>query len=108
MATETNDGSSNATQRRQGIYWLLTIPKEDWTPVLPDRWAYVKGQLERGETTAYEHWQVLAIAKRKQSLRQVKSVFGSRVHAELSRSAAADSYVWKEATRVENSQVFSN
>jgi len=89
---------------RQARYWLLTIPGEEWQPSLPESCAYIKGQREVGPETGYVHWQVLCIFKNKIRLRGVKSVFGPRVHAEPTRSAAADEYVWKEATRVAGSQ----
>lgn len=88
------------TTRRQGRYWLLTIDRFRWIPELPDACSFVKGQPEIGHETYYQHWQILAVFKRKASLRQVKEAFGgNHVHAELSRSSAADDYVWKEETR---------
>lgn len=83
----------------QGVYWLLTIPQEQYTPYLPDACAYVKGQLEQGGETGYLHWQLLVVFKRSVRLRAVRSTFGA-VHGELSRSTAADEYVWKEDTAV--------
>lgn len=38
------------------------------------------------------------------SRRVVKSIFSNEAHCELSRSEAADAYVWKEETRVPESQ----
>lgn len=85
-------------------YWLLTIPGEEWDPILPESCSYIKGQKEVGEETGYVHWQVLCIFRRKTRLGGVKSVFGQSCHAEPSRSAAADGYVWKEQTRVDGTQ----
>lgn len=90
--------------RRQGIFYLLTIPHHDFTPFLPNGCQYIIGQLERGEGTGYLHWQILVAFSRKQSLAGVKSVFGASTHAELSRSDAACKYVQKEDTRVEGTQ----
>lgn len=89
----------------QGRYWLLTIPKNDWTQPqqLPGELQYLRGQQEVG-AEGYEHWQLLAAFKRSVRLTQVKRVFGRTCHAELSRSAAASEYVWKENTRVPGSQ----
>lgn len=44
----------------QARYWLLTIPKDDWQQPeqLHTSIQYLRGQLERGATTDYEHWQV--------------------------------------------------
>lgn len=94
-------GSSGAVaQRRQGRYWIGTIPRANWVPCLPEGLAYVRGQLEQGET-GYEHWQVLFIAKKKISRRSLLA-FGlpSQGHYELTRSSAAEDYVWKEDTRI--------
>lgn len=97
--------SSNESSRRQGRYWLLTIPANLWTPCLPDGVAYCKGQKEKGTQTSYEHWQVLCVTEKKQSINGIKSIFGiPQLHAELSRSDAADAYVWKEETRIEDTQ----
>jgi len=61
--------------------------------------AYVKGQLEKGSNTEYLHWQLLVVFSDQVRRGHVLSLFGP-VHAEPSRSAAADEYVWKEDTRV--------
>lgn len=89
----------------QHRYWLLTIPAADWEPTeLPQGCIYAKGQKEIGANTNYEHWQVLAIFKRGVRLAAVKRAFGQRCHAEPSRSVAAETYVWKQDTRVEGTQ----
>lgn len=86
----------------QARYWLLTIPHNQFVPYLPDGIAYVKGQLEEGES-GYLHWQLIATFTTKVRLAAVTRIFGP-VHAEPSRSDAADAYVWKEDTRVEGTQ----
>lgn len=88
----------------QARYWLLTIPHAHYLPYLPPSVAYVRGQLEQGENTDYLHWQILVVFKRKLRLRGVKDIFGPECHAEPSRSSAANDYVWKEDTRVANTQ----
>lgn len=50
------------------------------------------------------HWQILVIFTRKLRLGGVKSIFGRTCHAEPSRSKAADDYVWKDDTRIANTQ----
>ena len=85
-------------------YWLLTIPHADFTPFLPGSLVYIRGQLERGEQTGYLHWQLLAVFPSQQRLAAVKRIFGPTVHAEPSRSDAADAYVWKPDTRVDGTQ----
>lgn len=87
----------------QARYWLLTIPHANFVPYLPPDVAYIKGQLERGDNTDYLHWQVLVVFKSKKRLRAVRDLFGD-VHAEPTKSNAANDYVWKEATRVDGTQ----
>lgn len=89
------------SNRRQGRYWIGTIPCNLWEPLLPPGCSWLKGQRERGEETGYEHWQVFVATTSKQSLRGIKRIFGfDGAHWELTRSSAAESYVWKEATRI--------
>lgn len=88
----------------QARYWLLTIPAHAFVPYLPPDVAYIRGQLESGTENGYLHWQVLVILKRKLRLAGLKAIFGTTVHAEPSRSSAADDYVWKEDTRVAGTQ----
>jgi len=89
--------------RRQGIFWLLTIPQHEFIPYTPPNVQYIIGQLEEGETTGYRHWQILVAFKTKQSLNGVRATFGN-VHAELSRSSAATAYCQKEETRIIGTQ----
>lgn len=84
----------------QGLYWILTIPHADFLPYQPPTVAYIAGQLERGAESGYLHWQILVAFKNKVRLAAVKKLFGQSVHAELSRSAAARDYVWKDETAV--------
>jgi len=88
--------------RRQGIYWLLTIPFHDFTPYLPPTVCWIRGQLELSET-GYLHWQICLALVKKGSLAAIRAVFGT-CHAEISRSSAATEYVWKELTRVAGTQ----
>lgn len=92
-----------APTRRQGVYWLGTIPEASWQPVLPPGVSYVRGQLE-SPPAGYRHWQILIIFTRKVSLRGLKELFPAGAHYELSLSSAANAYVWKEDTRVPDSQ----
>lgn len=94
--------------RRQGVFWILTIPHPnqqvyEWLQqsVLPPGVVYMSGQLERGESTGYLHFQLCVALSRKGSLSTVKRVFGDSCHAELTRSNAALAYCSKEDTRVE-------
>lgn len=88
----------------QGRYWLLTIPHADFLPYLPEPVQYIRGQLELGGETGYLHWQVLVSFKTKCRLAFVKKLFGDSCHAEPSRSAAANEYVWKQDTAVAGTQ----
>lgn len=88
----------------QGRYWMLTIPMADWHPEeLPDGIAYIKGQGEEG-ASGYLHWQVLVVSERSVRLRFIKSCFVDTAHCELTRSAAADDYVWKDDTSVDGTR----
>jgi len=95
--------NTHQTSNVQGRYWLLTIPHASFTPWLPRRVAYIKGQLERGEG-GFLHWQILCCFEKKIRLKSVKETFGSQAHCELSRSAAANEYVWKLDTQIAGTQ----
>lgn len=94
--------STNRTSP-QGKFWLLTIPHGHFTPYLPRSIVYIKGQLELG-TGGFLHWQIICCFEKKVRLTKVKEVFGAQAHCELSRSAAANDYVYKDETRVEGTQ----
>ena len=106
----------------QALYWLLTIPREDFKPYLPPGVEFIKGQLEKGAGTppsgllpppvegmppngdppgpeGYLHWQVLVRFEKKATCSKVMSVFG-KCHAEKILAKAAEEYVWKEGTSV--------
>lgn len=83
---------------------MLTVPEDDFTPSLPSEANWIRGQLEEGGETGYRHWQIVVAFSSKKSLAGVRRVFGERGHYELTRSSAADSYVWKELTRVDGTQ----
>lgn len=84
-------------------HWLLTIPHHEFQPYLPDTISYLKCQLEEGQGTGFLHWQVYLITKVQCRLSTLKHTFPT-AHIEATRSAAAAEYVWKEETRVENTQ----
>lgn len=85
-------------------YWILTIPQHCYTPYLPDGVQWIKGQLESGSSTGYLHWQLAISLPTAARLSRVVQIFGRESHAEPSRSAAVDEYVWKEDTRIEGTQ----
>jgi len=88
----------------QAKYWLLTIPHHSFVPYLAPGICFIRGQLEQGNDTGYLHWQILAITDRKCTLQGIKRLLGDGIHAEPSRSDAADQYVWKEDTRIQGTQ----
>lgn len=88
----------------QGRYWLLTIPQHLFTPYHPASIQFMVGQLERGNDTGYLHWQIMVAFKTKIRLAGVKKLFGDEIHAELTRSDAAEAYVSKEDTAVAGTQ----
>nr|WAE42759.1 MAG: replication associated protein [Cressdnaviricota sp.] len=92
--------------RRQGVFWCFTLPADPpWVPCLPEGMSWLKGQRETGEG-GYEHWQLVGAFTKKVSLKGARGVFGInfRPHCELSRSEAANDYVWKEDSRIEETQ----
>jgi hypothetical protein len=85
--------------RRQGIFWMLTIPHYGFTPYLPPGVRWIRGQLECG-VGGYLHWQLVAAFVSKQSLSGVRSLFGP-YNAELTYSETGSTeYVWKDDTAV--------
>lgn len=89
--------------RRQGIFWLVTMPYQTFTPFPHPDCEWIKGQLELPEA-GYLHWQFILALKRKGSLCTLTDAFGPQGHYELSRSEYASEYVWKEQTRVPGTQ----
>lgn len=51
----------------------------------------------------YLHWQLLVVLRKKGTRKTIRGIFGP-YHCELTRSEAADAYVWKEETRVSGTQ----
>lgn len=98
------------TMAQQARYWLLTINDSDngdsWVP--PTQlgegiWSgigWLRGQKESGSNTGREHWQLFVSFKRAVRLAAVRKCFGTRVHAEPSRSEAAEDYVFKDDTAI--------
>jgi len=80
-------------------YYMLTIPRADWAvpSQLPDGILWMKGQPERGEG-GFDHWQIVLCTKKKCRAGAVKRKFTDTTHVEVTRSAAANEYVWKDDT----------
>lgn len=94
--------------RRQGIFWLCTLSCSEVPDLpmlrhgeLPADVVWVRGQQELGNVGGYLHWQFVVAFRKKTSLAALKRIFGRAVHAELTKSDAANEYVWKEDTRVD-------
>lgn len=93
--------------RRQGVYWICTVPQRallEFPGILPDGVTWAKGQLEEGGTTGYRHWQFVVGLANKGSRATMQRIFGKDGHYELSRSGAAESYVWKDETAVDGTR----
>lgn len=89
--------------RTQARWWIATIPAESWDGrSLPSFAKYAKGQKETGES-GYLHWQVVFQCA-KPTRRSKFSSWISGAFYEPTRSAQALEYVWKEDTRVQDSQ----
>lgn len=80
-------------------FFILTIPLDKWSPpdALPDGLVYLKGQPERGEG-GFDHWQLVVATQRKSRCSALKAFFPREAHVEVTRSAAANDYVWKDDT----------
>lgn len=81
---------------------MLTIPQAHYTPYMPAGVVWAKGQLEEGEG-GFLHWQIVVAFAKKVRPTTVRTAFGD-FHHELTRSDAAEEYVWKEETRVDGTQ----
>lgn len=95
--------------QQQARHWLLTINDSD----TGDSWknpdslngdysgiVWLRGQKEIGASTSRPHWQLFASYKRGVRLAAIRKCFGTRVHAEPSRSKAAEDYVFKDETAI--------
>lgn len=99
----SNPSPVSSGGRRQGRMWILTIPHDKWKPCLPEAVSYIRGQREIG-AGGFDHWQVVAYLKKKGSLATLKGCFCAEVHGELTRSEAAEGYVFKDETAVEGTR----
>lgn len=95
----------NSIKSSKAAFWILTIPAENWTPtgVLHDSILYIRGQKEIGEK-GFVHWQVVAHFKTQVRFAHVKKIFPPQTHIEPTRSSAANEYVWKEDSAVEDTK----
>lgn len=87
----------NMQQSKPAHWYILTIPKDVYSPGLPlhPKLGYIKGQLEEA-SSGFLHWQVVAYLKDKARLPAAKSFFPQESHLEPTRSSAARDYVWKD------------
>lgn len=86
-------------------HWIGTLAGTWIVPTeLPEGCVYIKGQKEKGEG-GFEHYQIIAYFKKTQRLSAVKTKLGDPSgHWEPTRSRAAEDYVWKESTRIPDTQ----
>lgn len=103
MSVSNAPSRSSGGSRACGRWWILTIPRTKWSPSLPSQCCYVKGQLEIG-VGGFEHWQLVACYPKNVRPSFVKTSFCREAHVELTKSARAEEYVWKEDTRVADTQ----
>jgi hypothetical protein len=86
--------------------WMGTIPVNDSYSDFNglssrfdrEKFAYAKGQRERGDT-GYEHWQFILHCKKPIRLSGLRKIFGA-YHFEPTRSSASENYVWKSDTAI--------
>lgn len=93
-----------STDSPQGRYWIGTIPHSlGWVPPtnLPDGVNWIRGQSEVG-AGGLHHFQVCVAFSKNRRRQAVRNLLPG--HWELTRSVAAEDYVWKEDTRVAGSQ----
>jgi len=87
-------------------YYILTLPANRHVfsfHTLPDGVSYIKGQLEMSNETNLLHWQFVLCLERRRRSSFVRSLFPGS-HVEVSRSAAANDYVWKDDTAIEGTR----
>ncbi len=97
---------SSQNSKLQGRFWMLTIPSSKW-----ERWeklqyncCWMRGQEEVGGSTGYRHWQLLVGFPNPIRFNRLKKMFPVETHVELTRSAFADEYVFKEDTAIANTR----
>lgn len=112
MASTSNLQNTSRNGNPQARYWLGTIHHghltnstvESWSPptMLPTGVLWMRGQKEVGEGGTL-HIQLFVSFAKKVRLNTVKATIGNG-HWEPSRSDHAEQYVWKEETRVPDTQ----
>lgn len=100
-----DDGNSGGTGRLQ----LEPLLEGDEAVSVPEvQTGECQERLEmlqmRDPTGGYKHWQLVCSFSRAVRRKVVKDYFGRECHAEPTRSAFADTYVWKEETSVEGTR----
>lgn len=88
-------------------HYILTLPagKAVFAPsVLPDGVDWWRGQLEEGESGLL-HWQFVVCMSKKCRASALKKIWPA-AHIEVTRSAAAEGYVWKDDTAIPGTRWF--
>lgn len=104
-----NNGSnrrSSSGVRRQGVFWICTIPHYDFIPYSEPNadWIWCAGQLELGNETSRLHWQFCVHFRKKVALSWFKTHGWDSWHAELTDSRRAEVYCKKSDTSVDGTQ----
>lgn len=91
----------------QGRYWIATLSVErepNFNPesLIGDKIKWIKGQKEQGEG-GYIHWQFV-LCTEKIRLNTLKALISNSVHLELTRSEAANDYVFKDESAIPNTR----
>lgn len=91
----------NSLSQLQGRYWFLTMPfaRFEVPEELPEPVCWMRGQQEIGEG-GYHHWHVILSTSKKVRGIAIARIFGTGVNIQLSRSEAAEQYVFKDDTAV--------
>lgn len=100
------NANQTTNKNPQGVWWMATVPVQDFMPFLYDGFNYIGGQQEIGANGGYHHWQLYFGLKKKSRRNALKALLGNSWHLELTRSAAAEEYCQKGETAVEGTQFF--
>lgn len=107
----THKSAGHRVKPPQGRYWIVTLPYAKWsvpedlgTWCAEKRVTWIQGQQEKGKENDYHHWQVVLCTNQKVRRQAVRRIFDEEGHCELTKSAAANDYCWKNETAVEGTK----
>lgn len=97
--------NNNGGVSKPARIWFATISTASgYVPGPQTGVVYTRGQKELG-AAGFEHWQALFYLDKAQRLSWLKRHISETGHFEICRSEAAEEYVWKEDTRIADTQV---